>query len=236
MGLIVTPLTAAFRLFVEESTGTSPALNAVIDQIWAAEQARRGGRLHNGAMLSLVRRDGDCLYARRTDYRHFIAQRREPRLFAELQLRTLAVSGLARSPLGLLVGQRCGQVTQDAGRWELVPSGGLSPPAGGSELESTGLVFEQLSVELEEETGIPRASIEAAQAFALAEDTEAHVIDIGVELSLSNFLAIRDASAEYDRLLTVSVDAIADFCRDHDVIPVSRALLKTRGLVPVRSD
>ena len=232
MALIVTPLTPAFRLCLEEGSATPPALVAVIEQIWAAEQARRGGRLHNGAMLSFVRNDADALYARRTDYRHFIAQLREPGLFAELQLRTLAVSGLSRSPQELLLGQRSGQVTQDAGRWELVPSGGLSPPAGGSDLESTAMVFEQCYVELEEETGIPRSSVESAQAFALVEDPEAHIIDIGVELSMRDFLATRRASTEYDRLLTVSIDAIADFCRDHDVIPVSRALLETRGLLP----
>jgi len=232
MGVVVTPLTPAFRLCLEEGSATPPALVAVIDQIWAAEQARRGGRLHNGSMLSFVRRDADCLYARRTDYRHFIAQRREPLLFAELQLKTLAVSGLARSADGLLFGLRSRQVTQDAGRWELVPSGGLSPPAGGSDLESTALVFEQCHVELEEETGIPRSSVESAQVFALVEDLEAHVIDIGVELSMRDFVATREASTEYDRLLTVPIDALADFCRDHDVIPVSRALLQTRGLIP----
>jgi hypothetical protein len=232
MGLVITPLTPAFRLRLEEGDATPPALVAVIDQIWAAERARRGGNIHNGAMLSFVRNDGDCLYARRTDFRHFIAQRREPRLFAELQLRTLAVSGLARSPHGLLFGLRSGQVTQDAGRWELVPSGGLSPSAGGSELEGMGLVFEQCFVELEEETGIPRSTVESAQAFVLVEDTEAHVIDIGVELSMRDFVATLEATNEYDRLLTVSIDAIADFCRDRDVIPVSRALLENRGLLP----
>jgi len=179
-----------------------------------------------------VRAEADCLYARRTDYRHFIAQRREPRLFAELHLRTLAVSGLARSPEGLLFGQRASQVTQDAGGWELVPSGGLSPPPGGSDLEGTALVFEQCYAELEEEAGIPRASVESARAFALVEDPEAHVIDIGVELSMRDFVATGEASTEYDRLLTVSNDAIADFLRDHDVIPVSRALLAARGLLP----
>ena len=231
MGLIVTPLTPTFRLCLEEAGTTPPALVAVIDQIWAAEQARRGGRLHNGPMLSLVRNDADRLYARRTDYRHFIAQRREPRLFADLQLRTLAVSGLARSPRGLLFGKRSGQVTQDAGRWELVPSGGLSPPLGGSDLETTALVFEQCHVELEEETGIPRTSVESAQAFALVEDLEAHVVDIGVELSLRDFVATGEASNEYDGIRTVSFDAIAEFCRNHDLIPVSRALLAARGLL-----
>ena len=138
-------------------------------------------------MLAFVRNDADCLYARRTDYRHFIAQLREPGLFGELQLRTLAVSGLVRSRHELLLGRRSAQATQDAGRWELVPSGGLSPVAGGSNLEGTAMVFEQCYVELEEETGIPRSSVESAQAFALVEDPEAHVIDIGVELSMRDF-------------------------------------------------
>jgi hypothetical protein len=232
MDLIVTPLPPGFRLCLEEGRATPPALRAIIEQIWAAEQARRGGSLHNGALLALVRTDADCLYVRRTDYQHFIAQRREPRLFAELQLRTLAVSGLARSPEGLLFGRRSGQVTQDAGRWELVPSGGLSPPAGASDLDGTALVYEQCFVELEEETGIPRASVESARAFALVEDPEAHVIDIGVELQLRDFLAAAEASTEYDQLLTVSLDALAGFVRDREVIPVSRALLEARGLLP----
>jgi len=234
MALIVTPVTSALRLCLEEGSATPPALVAIIEQIWAAEQARRSGRLHNGSMLSFVRHDAGCLYARRTDYQHFIAQRREPRLFAELQLRTLAVSGLARSRHGVLFGQRSGQVTQDAGRWELVPSGGLSPSASGSDLEGDAMVFEQCYAELEEETGIPRSSVESAQAFALVEDLEAHVVDIGVELSMRDFVATGEASTEYDRLQTVSIDAIPDFCRDHDVIPVSHALLENRGLLPAR--
>jgi hypothetical protein len=228
MSLSITRLSSPLRLRIEPAQPAPADLADAIEQAWAAELSRRP-QLTNGALLAFVRWESGDLVARRTDYRHFIAQRRYPRLFAELHLRTLAVSGLTRHDGELLFGLRSGAVTHDAHRWELVPSGGIVPRAGGP-LDST-LVADQCCEELEEETGIPRSSVVGIEAFVAVEDPEAHVIDIGVELSVRDFRATLPRSDEYDRLVPVPIASLPDFCRSHDVIPVSRALLESRGLL-----
>src|SRR6185436_11596806 len=92
-----------------------------------------------------------------SDYRSFLAQLREPSLYPALQVRTLAVSALVAVGTKVALGKRALHVTQDPGKWELVPSGGITPDAlrvGGERA-----AHEQVLLELEEELGLPRSAV-----------------------------------------------------------------------------
>jgi hypothetical protein len=49
---------------------------------------------------------------------------------------------------------------------------------------------------------------------------------------LRDFEPAHPRSDEYGRMVPVAIATLADFCRANDVIPVSRALLASRGLLP----
>ncbi len=210
----------------------APALDSAtqrtVDAIWEREQKSRARALFDGKLLSLIARDGAHLHGCLVDYRRFIAQRHTPALFPLLRVRPVAVSGLLMCRDGIAFGRRSAATTQDGGRWELVPSGGIDDSAGDAR--------EQLLCELVEETGIPAASVEEIAAVALIEDESAHTIDIGyalrIALSATEIAHLHkgSASGEYDRIEIVAADALRRFLAAQDVIAVSRALLRERHL------
>ena len=199
-----------------------------IDEIWTAENAKRSSGLFNGPMLSFVSHEGNSIQARMTDYRHFLAQRRAQELFDVLAIRPLAVSGLVSLGSKVAFGKRAGNTTQDANRWELVPSGGLTPHAR----DERGNISAKVQVldELKEELGIPESLVGSIRPFILVEDTVAHVIDIGFHIELSTSSSEVDAamagrSDEYTEVNWIDRSEIGQFCSTRDVIPVSLALL-----------
>jgi len=111
----------------------SNVIEAEVERLWQAEQARRGKALFNGKILSAVEITPNGILGQIVEYRHLIAQRAQPELFGALNVRPVAVSGLLDCANGIVFGRRAGSMTQDAGLWELAPSGGLdtSKVAGG---------------------------------------------------------------------------------------------------------
>ncbi|HVA15492.1 MAG TPA: NUDIX domain-containing protein [Stellaceae bacterium] len=210
----------------------APALDSAtqrtVDAIWEREQQSRARALFDGRLLSLIARDGRNLRGCLVDYRRFIAQRRAPALFPLLRVRPVAVSGLLMCGDSVVFGRRSAATTQDGGRWELVPSGGI----GDSARDPRG----QLLQELAEETGIPTAAVNEIVVFALIEDEGAHTTDIGyalrTALSAAEIARLHKeaASGEYDRIEIVAADALPGFVAAQDVIAVSRALLRERRL------
>jgi 8-oxo-dGTP pyrophosphatase MutT (NUDIX family) len=209
----------------------APSLDAatqrIVDVIWEREQRQRPA-MFDGQVFSLIAQEGHILRGCLVSYRRFIAQRRDPTLFPLLRVRPLAVSGLLNCRDGLVFGQRATATTQDGGRWELAPSGGIDA--------NTPTPRDALMQELAEELGCPAASVTAATAFALVEDDATHTVDIGyaLETNLSGAelrgCYLQTASAEYDAVAIVSRDALSTFLAAHDVIEVSHALLKERGI------
>jgi hypothetical protein len=221
------------------STDDCPALPAAVEQqieaTWKAENAKRSSGLFNGPVLSFVSLEGDTIEARVTDYRHFLAQKRAPELFEVLAIRPLAVSGVVAFGSKIAFGKRAGNTTQDAGRWELVPSGGLTPRA----VDEQGNISAKVQVleELKEELGLPASHVGSARPFLLIEDVEAHVIDIGFDITLSANQsdldnAMLSRTDEYSEIQWVEMGEIGRFCdgKARDVIPVSLALLKAKLL------
>lgn len=210
-------------------------LESEVEALWRIEQARRSHSLFNGAIISAVKVTAHCVDCRVVEYRHLIAQRARPDLYDALQIRPVAVSGLLECASGVVFGKRARTVTQGAGLWELVPSGGLDADkvGSGSAVDYRG----QIVAELREEIGIASEAISSVTPLCLVDDPESHVLDIGVSivspLSGAAVLEIHRecASEEYDELRVVAACDIDDLIRHESarLVDVSAALIQALG-------
>jgi hypothetical protein len=188
-----------------------------VEELWQKEQKRRGLSVFNGRLLSAIESSSQRIVGRVVEYRLLIAQRARPELYEVLQVRPVAVSGLLECPDGIVFGRRAVTVTQDAGLWELVPSGGL---------DATKFVAGEINYcaqilgELQEEVGIGSESVSSVSPFCLIEDLESHVLDIGIAMMspLTAAALVRHqrsaGSGEYEELRVVQRADLAEFmCR-----------------------
>lgn len=208
-----------------------------VEDLWRQEQAKRARPLFNGQLLSVISIEGSEIAGQFVEYRRFVAQRGDPALVAALKIRPLAVSGFLRCRDGIVFGRRSAGTTQDAGRWELVPSGSLD--RRGLRPDNTIDIRAKIFEELEEETGSPSSAVTFAEPFLLVEDTESGVVDIGIDLALDldaeAVLAVHRAHAtdEYETLRIVPAAEIDNFMTQADapIVEVSLALLRARGML-----
>jgi 8-oxo-dGTP pyrophosphatase MutT (NUDIX family) len=159
-----------------------PDIEARVNEIWQREKQLRSHELYNGRLFSVDHCDSKTIVGWISEYRYFLAQRREPSLHAALKIKPLAVTGILSCPDGVLFGRRSGRSEMEAGCWELVPSGGVDDAAVGS----AGQVSLErcILIELEEETGIGASELSAnSRAVALVEDSQSHVTDVGIMLA-----------------------------------------------------
>lgn len=222
-------------LIISPPAAPEQQVAARIDAIWRDEQQKRPQGLFDGRILSLARMDGDRMICQSRPYRDFLAQQREPDLAAILKVRPVAVAGLLECAEGLVFGRRGRDVTESAGKWELVPSGGVD----GCLIEQGGsrLLHRQLLIELEEEVGIRSAEIDRIAFIAAIRSSRSGVIDLGFHLfshlSASDIVArhAQLAKKEYDRLEIVAVSRLAEFLEEasEQVDHVSLALLRQVG-------
>ncbi len=215
----------------------SPELDRRIAELWEQENQSADGSLFNGRLLSLV--DGDAgeqlargsLRAGFTEYRLFAAQHADPSLYEQLRVRPLAVTGMLWTPDGSLAfGLRAKNVVQDAGLWELMPSGGLSPAARRADGRiDPGLQFFE---ELREETNLPPDAVAGITPLLLLIDHTTHVHDVVVEArSLAGAGAIasqfaRRTTDEYQDFRLLPAAEWADFLASNAVAPGTRAILE----------
>jgi 8-oxo-dGTP pyrophosphatase MutT (NUDIX family) len=209
-----------------------PDIEARVNEIWQREKQLRSHELYNGRLFSVDHCDSKTIVGWISEYRYFLAQRREPSLHAALKIKPLAVTGILSCPDGVLFGRRSGRSEMDAGCWELVPSGGVDEaavgPAGQVSLERCILI------ELEEETGIGASELSAnSRAVALVEDSQSHVTDVGIMLATAcsaaqiqrRFAAL--GNREYSELEIVAPAEVRAFRRNRgdSLGAVSAALL-----------
>jgi hypothetical protein len=143
----------------------------------------------------------------------------------------VGVSGLFQCAGGVVFGRRAAALMQDPGQWELVPSGGLDT----ARLRVGGQVDyrAQILTELHEELGIAAASVSEIRPYCLVEDTDSHVMDIGIALAspLSAAAVLRlhrgAAMPEYDELRIIAPAGAAAFAHAQGprLVAVSAALL-----------
>ncbi len=211
---------------------------ARVAAIWRAETAQRP-RLFNGRLFSIAREEPERIEGWLAEYWLFLAQRREPALREQLQLRPLGVTGLLRCADGVVFGRRAAHVVQNPGAWELAPSGGID----GSALAADGRIdlARQLLAELAEETGIaPERVSRPPRPFAMVEDRTSGVAAIA--LSLQTDLRADDIWAafaalearEYDELEIVPDAAIGPFVDRIGALLSPASLILLRGSAALR--
>lgn len=217
---------------VAQSRQPSAATLRRVEDIWRLEQERRGGALFNGRVFSVDRWQDGRIEGNFVDYMWLLAQWRDPRLFLELEVTSLSVSGLLTGPSGIAFGRRGRQTSQNPGCWELIPSGGIDEGC----IDAAGVpqADRQILSELDEELGLTPQEVEAPRAFLLIEDGEAHVVDIGYELTTAldgkaieqRFAAL--AEPEYEALEIVPWPALPAFLAEHErqIVGVSKLLLQ----------
>jgi len=220
-----------------EAPALPSALEAEVTAIWNPERARRYG-LVDGRIFSVERFSAARIEGRYIPYRCLVAQRADPTLFTDLRVRPLAVSGVLTCKGGIVFGRRAADVADDPGRWELVPSGGVSPDSVGS--GSRIDLGRQIRVELDEEVGLKSADVSSLKVICAVEDDKTHVIDVGIAivspLISAEVLARheRNVSREYAELAVVARRNLSEFVAARAVIPVSRVLLEQVGFTFAR--
>ena len=225
------PLTGACVVQVGDPFSPPDAVKARVDAIWADEKRRRGDRLTNGRIHSLLGVRGESLLIQPAEYRYALARRRAPELRAAgLTIRPLGVTGVLLCADGLVLGRRGDRVASDAGLWELAPAGGLSDP------DPPGQIFEELS----EELGLEPHRISHHHACGLVEDTGSGVVDIVFRLHTAAAAGgIRAAHAaratdEYAELAIVPLPDIGGFLEKNRgrLLPALLPMLGLAGLLP----
>ena len=212
-------------------------LEAEVAAIWEKEKARWGERLFDGRIFSVAALAPARISGYFVPYRWLIAQRAKPALAATLCVRPLGVSGLLVCADGIMFGRRAAGLTDDQGRWELVPSGGVNPDC--ADVSGRVDLGRQIRAELAEEAGLEARDATIFNPFCAVEDGDSHVIDIGIALATplsEHELRARHArlvSPEYSELAIVAKTALSDFVAGHEreLVGVSRALLRRKGLI-----
>jgi hypothetical protein len=171
-----------FAVFPASQEALPPYLENVVEEIWQAERRRRGSKLFNGTLFSVDKLSETTVTGCFVEYRRFVAQVQRPGLFAELQVRPLAVTGVLQNADGIFFGLRNAEMAQQPSCWELIPAGGIDDSTlTDGRIEPQ----EQMLAELEEEVGIDRALVEPPRLVAFCEEPEHHVFDLVWELKTS---------------------------------------------------
>lgn len=162
----------------------SAPLEAEIDRLWVAAQARSGGALFNGRVFSADVITPHLICGHWTEFRRVIAQMSRPALHAELAIRPLAVGGVLHGPDGVVFGRRPADALYQAGEWQLPPAGSLDPSA--ERAEGRVDYIAQILAELGEEVGLAPDAITAIRPLAIVEHARggegSHVLDLGIGL------------------------------------------------------
>ncbi|MFC1680853.1 hypothetical protein ACFL1S_03540 [Pseudomonadota bacterium] len=202
------------------------------ERIWLEELGSGNDSVFNDLILSCTGVAGSRIHCTRVEYKYFFAQTKHPELFDKLRIRPVAVSGLLRCADGIVVGKRSQETSQDAGRWELVPSGGID--ASAVTLDSIVDHRTQLLTEFEEETGLGVEPVESVEPLCLVYDDESKVLDIGSVIRTSvGFDTILNAYhaleyREYEEIRVIDEDAVEDFFDRDDIefVNVSKIMLQ----------
>jgi hypothetical protein len=201
-----------------------------INKIWDEEKSRRGDRLTNGQVYSLLEYQPDCLVIQPAEYRHVLARQRAPELVdLGLVIRPIAVTGVLICSDGLVLGRRGGQVTSEINMWEPAPAGGLNRP------DPEACILE----ELREELGMESTSTTTPEVCGLVEDQSSSTVDIVFRLQshmtseeiLTTYRTL--GTNEYSELAFVPLTEVVSFLdTNHDhLLHALRPMLKLVGLL-----
>jgi hypothetical protein len=230
---------------VPAPTPSAAALDEVRG-IWESEKLARPG-LFNGKLFSLDRIKSGEAHGFLADYSWYVAQQRRPDLFAQLRVRSLAVSGLVVAGGHMLFGRRKESLAIEGGLWEPAPSGtipgGLREPDGS--LSWRKVFLDELRGELGltlgsdlNTSGVPGL----LRPFALIENTATNIWELGVALEMDldhrEVLGawIATPAPEHDEMAAVPLEDVPRFYKerlaDNDLVGVCGMLLAQYGIIP----
>lgn len=163
-------------------------LEAEIDRLWHAAQARTGGRLFNGRVFCADVITPRLICGHWSEYRRVVAQMARHDLFPVLGQRSLAVGGVLRGPDGVVFGRRPAHAIYQPGEWQLPPAGTVD--GGAERAEGRVDVLATLYAELREELGLAAADVHGPRPLCLVEHASpgpggglgSHVLDLGIAL------------------------------------------------------
>jgi 8-oxo-dGTP pyrophosphatase MutT (NUDIX family) len=205
-----------------------PELRDRVDELWERERLARP-ELVDGTMISVSDIEGDRVLTRACSYRLFLARERDAALRVTLGVRALGVSGILLvggngSAPAVVLGRRAAGMTEYAGAWELVPSGGVEPRRADANgiVDVTGALLD----ELEEEAGVPSEAVVETVPLGLVHDLGQDGYDVCFALRL------RDAPpallSEYEETALVSARDVAAWldAAERAVVPTSPMILE----------
>ena len=220
-----------------EAPSLSAALEAEIDALWAAAQARTGGALFNGSVFSVDTITPGLLSGHFTEFRRIVAQMGRPDLHDRLRVRSLAVCGVVWCRDGVVLGQRPAAAVYQPSMWQLPPAGSVDSralrPDGWIDLRG------QLFSELFEELGLSRESIGECRPLCMVEHPGSHVLDLGfllrTPLSAEEVLTAhaRGGNGEYRDVKVVPIEALSAQLRElgDAIVPPAFSFLRKLGLL-----
>lgn len=197
-----------------------------ITRIWA-QACQKTPALFNGCVFSADRVTCSDISGHWTDYRSVLAQMKNPALFTQLRLQSLAVVGLLETPEGYVLGRRHPSSVYQGNFWQ-------SPPAGSIERRGNSTAVhldEQLLAEAEEELGLTAESLTIGPPQLIVRHPGTRILDIGMPMRTPlSFSAVEahwknEANQEYDQLALVPHADIEAWLDRPDLLPTSRALL-----------
>lgn len=207
----------------------SASKKRLIQTIWEQEQKRRGGKLHEGAILSAVAYDHKSLTGQFVPYKYYLAQLFDPSLKRDLKIVPVSLSGLTFVGDNLIVAKRAWWVAQYPDCYELAPSGGIRPPnAEQGYVDMKG----QILNELEDEVGIESSLVKSVHFFSLVRDYKSDGVELVAKIVVKP-CAILSSSSEYAQVITVPVSEMANFAASHakEFVPLSLEMLHLRKLM-----
>lgn len=205
----------------------SEATKARIEEIWKMELVRTKGKLFNGELLSADNFDGKQLSGHFVEYKHYIAQLRDPSLANELRVKPICVCGYTVAGDYILVGKRADHVTDFQNFFELVPAGGVDPSSISKDCID---IIKQLKMELKEETGFDSSMVRSIVPTYLivCSKTRSYEICSKIELDPAAIDLVAERDEEYTELLWIPKSSMPEFVEKHRsrIIPLSLHILE----------
>ncbi|MCH4090302.1 phosphohydrolase [Acetobacter sp.] len=206
----------------------TPDIELHVQTIWEDACTRRPG-LFNGRIFCMETIAPDRIAGYWTEYRRALAQMADPTIFGDMPLHQLAVCGLLRCADGIILGRRDPSSLYLGGFWQSPPAGTVEMREAGQPLSLAG----QILAEAEEELGLTSADISVGAPLLAVTHSRTAIVDIGISLITPlSFAAVKEkwlsrANKEYDQLMVIPDERIEDWCLRDDVLPTTRALLRT---------
>ena len=198
-----------------------------VELLWS-QQTRAHPYTFNGEIFNVISMDKEKITGEFIEYKFYLAQRLDANLKELLNIRSLAVSGIAQTVDRVLIGKRSSQVATCPGKYEFVPSGGVDPHS----LQSDGKinVYRQFELELFEEAAISVTEIKEIRLRNLVWDESLSTFELCADLFI-NYRILKEElkpNSEYESLNWLPKRDLKDFIEknEEEFVPLTLFLAK----------